>query len=52
MIYHWNIYVNDKFMGCISSLTEQSAIDKFYSIYGGASKYSGISRDSIVAIRA
>lgn len=52
MIKHWNIYVDGKFMGCISCITEQGAIDKFYNLYGGASKYSGISRDSIEAIRA
>jgi hypothetical protein len=52
MIKHWNIYVEGKFMGMVSCITEQGAIDKFFNLYGSASKYSGISRDNIEAIRA
>jgi hypothetical protein len=52
MIYNWNIYVDDKFMGMIRCITAQGAIDKFYNLFGSASAYSGISRDRIEAVRA
>ena len=52
MIYQWNIYVDDKFMGMISCITAQGAIDQFYNLFGSASAYSGLSRDRIEAVRA
>ena len=52
MIKHWNIYVDDKFMGMISSITAEGAIDKFYNLFGSESAYSDLSRDRIEAVRA
>ena len=51
MIYTWEIFVNDKSMGFIRSLTEYHARNWYYMKHGSASKYSGIGFDQIKAVR-
>lgn len=52
MIYLWSIYVDGQLRATVGAMTEQSAINKYFNQFGGASRYSGISRDSIEAVRA
>lgn len=51
MIFQWQIFVDGEFKATVSSITEQGAIDFWYMHFGGASKYTGLGRDQIEAIR-
>ena len=51
IIWMWEIYVDDKQRGLVASSTEQGAIDVWFKIYGSASKYTGVGRDQIKAVR-
>ncbi|MCP4832607.1 MAG: hypothetical protein GY886_10390 [Gammaproteobacteria bacterium] len=51
MIFQWQIFVDGVFRATVSSINEQGAIDFWYMHFGGASKYTGIGRDQIKAVR-
>ena len=51
MIHQWQIFVNGEFRAVVRSLTEQGAIDFWFNHFGSASKYTGVGRDQIEAIR-
>ena len=51
MIHQWQIFVNGEFRAVVRSLTEQGAIDFWFMHFGSASKYTGIGRDQIEAIK-
>ena len=51
MIQQWQIFVDGEFKAVVRSITEEGAIEFWYLQFGGASKYSGISRDSITAVK-
>ena len=51
MIFQWQIFVDGEFRATVSSITEQGAIDFWFNHFGGASRYTGIGRDQIEAIR-
>ena len=51
LIYQWQIFVNGENRCTVSSITEQGAIDFWFMHFGSASKYSGIGRDQIEAVR-
>lgn len=51
MIHTWQIYVDDKFRATVKSMTEQGAIDFWFMHFGSASKYTGIGRDQIRAVK-
>ena len=51
MIFQWQIFVNGENRCTVSSITEQGAIDFWFNHFGSASKYSGIGRDQIKAIK-
>ena len=51
MIFTWQIFVDGSFRATVNSITEQGAIDFWFNHFGGASKYSGIGRDQVKAVR-
>ena len=51
MIYLWNIFVDGEFRCTVGSMTEYGAIQSYWNRHGSASRYSGISYDSITAER-
>ena len=52
MIFTWQIFVDDRFRATVSSMNEQGAIDFWFNHFGSASKYSGVGRDQVKAVRA
>ena len=51
MIFTWQIFVDDRFRATVRSMTEEGAIDFWFMHFGSASKYSGVGRDQIKAIK-
>ena len=51
MIYNWQIFVDGRFRATVRSMTEQGAIDFWFMHFGSASKYTGVGRDQIEAIK-
>jgi hypothetical protein len=51
MIYLWEIFVEGVSKGYIRAFSENSAIDHYYMKYGSASKYTGLGRNQITAVR-
>ncbi len=51
MIHTWQIFVQGRFRATVRSITEQGAIDFWFNHFGSASKYSGVGRDQIRAIK-
>ena len=51
MIYTQQIFVQGRFRATVRSMTEQGAIDFWFNHFGSASKYTGVGRDQIEAIR-
>ncbi|MDA8882813.1 hypothetical protein N9I00_00235 [bacterium] len=51
MIYTWQIFYNNIFLGYQYAMTEYSAREKAFMIGGSASKYTGASLDNIKAVR-
>jgi len=51
MIFQWQIFITGEKRCTVSSITEQGAIDFWFNHFGSASKYSGIGRDQVEAVR-
>jgi hypothetical protein len=51
MIYTWEIYVAGEYRATVRSITKNGAIDFWFNHFGSASKYTGIGRDQIEAVR-
>ena len=51
MIHQWQIFVDGEYRATVRSLTKQGAIDFWFMHFGSASKYTGIGRDQIEAVR-
>lgn len=52
MFLRYQVSVNGQFKGEIHALSEQSAKEKAYNVFGSASRYSGVGYDSIEVTRA
>jgi hypothetical protein len=58
MFNYYNVFLVDgngnhiKHIDMVAALSESSAIDKAFNLYGSPSKYSGWGRDNFVAERA
>jgi hypothetical protein len=52
VIFQWQIFVNGENRCTVRSITEQGAIDFWFNHLGGASKYTGVGRDQVKAVRA
>ena len=51
MSFAWNRIVNGQNRCTVSSITEQGAIDFWFNHFGSASKYTGVGRDQVKAVR-